>query len=40
MLACGQVNEEYNRIKEERVKENNAFREINETTDVDKRYGP
>lgn len=31
------MNEEYNRIKEARVKEKDAFREINETTDVDKR---
>lgn len=33
-----QVNDEYKRIKEERGKENDAFKEISETQDADKRW--
>eukprot|EP00904_Undaria_pinnatifida_P003798 jgi/Undpi1/13419/HiC_scaffold_8.g03078.m1 len=37
-VATGTVNDEYDRIKEDRAKENDAFRKLSETTDMDMRY--
>lgn len=34
-----QVNSEYDRIKEERERDNEAFRELDDATDADERYG-